>query len=277
MSAASVSIAPVGLVRASALPATRRTRRAASVAAPRRIEDARIGCRRGDAQRVRVAHPDEGFTDGNPLATAENQDLETKLGRAAMVGFFFTTVGDVVTRGEGPVEQLRDEQMFLLNHINPATVAKDILEVGGIYVESVFIVWLCLAAAFILAVQQGLSSPVRTYSSKKNKRESLKANGERVGVMLESVRDALNLQVQEQKPYELFNGRLAMMGFAFALVGEAVTSQGPLEQLNLETGVPVIDSELFGAFFIAGVFFNVVATGATVGKRAWAKGKSQVR
>ena len=277
MSAASVSIAPVGLVRASALPATRRTRRAASVAAPRRFEDARIRCRRGDAQRVRVAHPDEGFTDGNPLATAENQDLEMKLGRAAMVGFFFTTVGDVVTRGEGPVEQLRDEQMFLLNHINPATVAKDILEVGGIYVESVFIVWLCLAAAFILAVQQGLASPVRTYSSKKNKRESLKANGERVGVMLESVRDALNLQVQEQKPYELFNGRLAMLGFAFALVGEAVTSQGPLEQLNLETGVPVIDSELFGAFFIAGVFFNVVATGATVGKRAWAKGKSQVR
>ena len=151
MSAASVSIAPVGLVRASALPATRRTRRAASVAAPRRFEDARIGCRRGDAQRVRVAHPDEGFTDGNALATVENQDLEMKLGRAAMVGFFFTTVGDVVTRGEGPVEQLRDEQMFLLNHINPATVAKDILEVGGIYVESVFIVWLCLAAAFILA------------------------------------------------------------------------------------------------------------------------------
>ena len=70
MSAASVSIAPVGLVRASALPATRRTRRAASVAAPRRFEDARIGCRRGDAQRVRVAHPDEGFTDGNSLATA---------------------------------------------------------------------------------------------------------------------------------------------------------------------------------------------------------------
>ena len=196
MSAASVSIAPVGLVRASALPATRRTRRAASVAAPRRFEDARIACRRGDAQRVRVAHPDEGFTDGNSLATAENQDLEMKLGRAAMVGFFFTTVGDVVTRGEGPVEQLQDEQMFLLNHINPATVAKDILEVGGIYVESVFIVWLCLAAAFILAVQQGLSSPVRTYSSKKNKRESLKANGELVGVMLESVRDALNLQVQ---------------------------------------------------------------------------------
>ena len=98
MSAASVSIAPVGLVRASALPATRRTRRAASVAAPRRFEDARIRCRRGDAQRVRVAHPDEGFTDGNPLATAENQDLEMKLGRAAMVGFLAAVGAELATQ-----------------------------------------------------------------------------------------------------------------------------------------------------------------------------------
>ena len=225
--------------------------------------------------RVRVAHPDEGFTDGNPLATAENMDLEMKLGRAAMVGFFFTTVGDVVTRGAGPVEQLRDEQTFIMNHINPAMIAKDALEVAGIYVESVFIVWLCLAAAFILAVQQGLASPVRTYSSKKSaRRAELEASSERLGVMLASVKDALDVQVREQKPYELFNGRLAMLGFAFALVGEAVTKRGPLEQFNLETGVPVIDEELFGAFFLLGVVFNVVATGANVWKTAWAKGKS---
>merc|ERR1719258_621435 len=80
--------------------------------------------------------------------------------------------------------------------------------------------------------------------------------------MLDSVKDALDVQVRTQRPYELFNGRLAMLGFAFAVVGEAVTKQGPLEQLNLETGVPVIDEELFGAFFLLGVVFNVVATGA---------------
>ena len=49
---------------------------------------------------------------------------------------------------------------------------------------------------------------------------------------------------------------------------------GPLEQLNGETGIPVIDAELFGAFFLLGVLFNVVATGVTVGTRAWQKGKS---
>ena len=283
MSAALVRIAPVVRVRASALPEARAARIAARArATSRRFESASplrtssgTARSRGDAVRVRVAHPDEGFTDGNPLATAENMDLEMKVGRAAMVGFFFTTVGDVVTRGAGPVEQLRDEQTFLMNHINPAMIAKDALEVAGIYVESVFIVWLCLAAAFILAVQQGLASPVRTYSSKKSaRRAELEASGERLGVMLASVKDALDVQVREQKPYELFNGRLAMLGFAFALVGEAVTKQGPLEQFNLETGVPVIDEELFGAFFLLGVVFNVVATGANVGKTAWAKGKS---
>ena len=282
MSAALVRIAPVVRVRASALPEARAARIAAPArATSRRFESAsplrpsRTARSRGDATRVRVAHPDEGFTDGNPLATEENMDLEMKVGRAAMVGFFFTTVGDVVTRGAGPVEQLMDEQTFIMNHVNPAMIAKDALEVAGIYVESVFIVWLCLAAAFILAVQQGLASPVRTYSSKKSaRRAEMEARGERLGVMLDSVKDALDVQVRTQRPYELFNGRLAMLGFAFAVVGEAVTKQGPLEQLNLETGVPVIDEELFGAFFLLGVVFNVVATGANVGKTAWAKGKS---
>jgi photosystem II protein len=49
---------------------------------------------------------------------------------------------------------------------------------------------------------------------------------------------------------------------------------GPLEQLTFETGVPVIDAELFGAFFLFGVFFNVVATGVKVGAKAWKNGKS---
>ena len=81
--------------------------------------------------------------------------------------------------------------------------------------------------------------------------------------------------VKEQEPYERFNGRLAMVGFALACVGDVGSGGlGPLEQLDLETGIPVIDAELFGAFFLFGVFFNVVATGVTVTSRAWQKGKS---
>jgi photosystem II protein len=44
-------------------------------------------------------------------------------------------LGDVLTRGEGPLEQLRAEETYVLNHINPVEILKDTLEVAGFYVE----------------------------------------------------------------------------------------------------------------------------------------------
>lgn len=38
-------------------------------------------------------------------------------------------------------------------------------------------------------------------------------------------------------------GRVAQLGFAAALIGEAVTGVGPLAQLGLETGIPLKDAE----------------------------------
>ena len=37
-----------------------------------------------------------------------------------------------------------------------------------------------------------------------------------------------------------------MLGITLAFIGDGFTHVGPMEQLNLETGVPVIDEELFG-------------------------------
>ena len=97
----------------------------------------------------------------------------------------------------------------------------------------------------------------------------------RVDNTITGFKEALRDVVKEQSPYELFNGRLAMVGFALAVAGDRATGGlGPLEQLTFETGVPVIDAELFGAFFLFGVFFNVVATGVKVGAKAWKNGKS---
>lgn len=45
------------------------------------------------------------------------------------------------------------------------------------------------------------------------------------------------------KENELFVGRVAMLGFAASLLGEAVTGQGILAQLNLETGIPIYEAE----------------------------------
>jgi photosystem II 22kDa protein len=45
------------------------------------------------------------------------------------------------------------------------------------------------------------------------------------------------------KENELFVGRMAQLGFAAALLGEALTGAGPLGQLGLETGIPLGEAE----------------------------------
>jgi photosystem II protein len=154
----------------------RRPRQPARAGARLRARLSRPPRRRRDAN-ARAPPPSNGDAPSDSfdgLGSLFNNDdvsedaraLETRLGRAAMLGFFFTTVGDVVTRGEGPLEQLRDEETYVLNHINPVGLVQDALGLAGFYVETVLLVWLCLAACFLLAVQNGLANPVRTYSSK---------------------------------------------------------------------------------------------------------------
>ncbi|KAM7256091.1 hypothetical protein ACFE04_011832 [Oxalis oulophora] len=52
------------------------------------------------------------------------------------------------------------------------------------------------------------------------------------------------------KQNELFVGRVAMIGFAASLLGEALTGKGILSQLNLETGIPIYEAEPLLLFFI---------------------------
>lgn len=52
------------------------------------------------------------------------------------------------------------------------------------------------------------------------------------------------------KQNELFVGRVAMIGFAASILGEAITGKGILSQLNLETGVPIYEAEPLLLFFI---------------------------
>lgn len=53
------------------------------------------------------------------------------------------------------------------------------------------------------------------------------------------------------KENELFVGRLAQLGFAASLVGEAATGLGPLAQFGLETGIPLNETEPLLLAFIA--------------------------
>jgi len=58
------------------------------------------------------------------------------------------------------------------------------------------------------------------------------------------------------KSNELFVGRLAMLGFASALIGEILTGKGALAQLGYETGLPTFEID---EIIIATIAFNLVA------------------
>ncbi|XP_022894220.1 photosystem II 22 kDa protein, chloroplastic-like [Olea europaea var. sylvestris] len=66
------------------------------------------------------------------------------------------------------------------------------------------------------------------------------------------------------KENELFVGRVAMIGFAASLLGEAVTGKGILSQLNLETGIPIYEAEPLLLFFI---LFNLLGAIGALGDR----------
>jgi photosystem II 22kDa protein len=60
---------------------------------------------------------------------------------------------------------------------------------------------------------------------------------------------------------QLFVGRLAQLGFASALLGEALTGKGPLAQIGLETGIPLNEAEPLLLFSILFTLFAAVNEG----------------
>jgi photosystem II 22kDa protein len=63
------------------------------------------------------------------------------------------------------------------------------------------------------------------------------------------------------KANELFVGRMAQLGFAAALLGEALTGLGPLGQLGIETGIPLNEAEPLLLFSIAFTLFAAINEG----------------
>ena len=190
---------------------------------------------------------------------------ELNLGRSAMLGFAATTYLDVSTNGLGPIEQLIGEEKSLVTHVvNPLNLAKDVLEVTGLYVESIILVWVFLSGVFLLAVTSGLRKPSTSTMSGMSR-----PNGEnRVDAMAGIVKSAWREQVRENKKYEIFNGRLAMLGITASFIGDYFLAEGPMEQVAQELGVPVIDQEIFALVFLSAASFLLVSTLVRVGRRA---------
>ncbi|RLN24948.1 Chlorophyll a/b binding protein domain-containing protein [Panicum miliaceum] len=66
------------------------------------------------------------------------------------------------------------------------------------------------------------------------------------------------------KSNELFVGRLAQLGVAFSIIGEIITGKGALAQLNIETGVPINEIEPLVLFNV--LFFFIAAVNPGTGK-----------
>lgn len=57
-------------------------------------------------------------------------------------------------------------------------------------------------------------------------------------------------------------GRVAQLGFAAGLIGEAITGKGMLEQFGLETGIPLHQAEPLLLAFIGFILFASVNEGS---------------
>merc|ERR1712100_83452 len=112
----------------------------------------------------------------------------------------------------------------------------DALEVTGLYVESVILVWVSLSGVHAKAA--------------------------------DIIKVAWIEQVRENKKWELFNGRLAMLGITASFIGDYLLAEGPLEQVTQELGVPIIDQGIFALMFLSAASFVLVSTLVRVGRRA---------
>ena len=185
-------------------------------------------------------------------------DAELNLGRSAMLGFAATTIVDAsIMPTLGPIEQLIGEEKSIVAHVvNPINLVKDALEVTGLYVESVILVWVFLSGVFLLGVMSGLRTPKTSTSSGVHAKAA------------DIIKMAWIEQVRENKKWELFNGRLAMLGITASFIGDYLLAEGPLEQVSQELGVPVIDQEIFALVFLSAASFLLVSTLVRVGRRA---------
>jgi len=64
------------------------------------------------------------------------------------------------------------------------------------------------------------------------------------------------------KANELFVGRMAQLGFAISLIGEALTGKGILAQFDIETGLPLTETEPLLIFFIIFTLFAAINEGS---------------
>lgn len=187
---------------------------------------------------------DKNAFEVNPVAPAFTRRREVFIGRLAMSGFLAAVIGEIIT-GKGILGQL-----YLETNLPPVAINALIAGVG-------------------LYSVAGLLNPA-TWSKENQEDVAKRPKG--------AVQDPKNINAAATpgkflgipgfepgftKRNELLVGRLAMLGFFAALVGEKITHKGALGQIGLLPGIPTNIDPFYASVALAVwvVFWGFSAVG----------------
>ncbi|GFR52578.1 hypothetical protein Agub_g15171 [Astrephomene gubernaculifera] len=176
-----------------------------------------------------------------PIKLGFTKTNELFVGRLAMLGFASSLIGEILT-GKGPLAQFGYETGL-----------------NGIEVDG-FVVAL-IAFNLIAAVLPTSQTFVPEEQESIKERPAGPLQDPRI-TLLEPKRFFGVKGFGFTKENELFVGRMAQLGFAFSLIGEAVTGKGALAQFDIETGLSLRDTEFGLLVFILFLLFAAVNEGS---------------
>jgi len=157
---------------------------------------------------------------GIPPMLRFTKDRELQCGRVAMFGWAASILGELVT-GKGALAQIGIETGLPLRETEP-------------------LVLLFILSNIILPLLPASGQFVEAKKPWWKEEEEARAEARRRGPLtVDDFWDFLAFQLGLSKENELLIGRLAQLGFATSLVGEALTGMGPLAQVRMEENLPM--------------------------------------
>jgi len=184
-----------------------------------------------------------------PITLGFSKANELFVGRTAMIGFAAAVLGEVLT-GKGALAQFDIETGLPLFDTEPLILA-----------FTAFNIFAALAGSAGLTTGKFVPDEEELKPRKKGALQdasvSLATPGKFFGIS----------GFGFSKENELFVGRMAQLGFAASLIGEAITGKGPLAQFDMETGLSLSQTEpllLFSIVLLATTAINPFATGKFV-------------
>jgi len=192
----------------------------------------------GNTKAVAPAAPKKAASTFKLGFTKEN---ELFVGRLAMLGFSASLIGEIIT-GQGALAQFGYETGLTITQVDEFIL--------GLIAFNFIAAILPTSQTFVPEEQEALTT--RPKGPLQDPTISLLEPKKFFGVT----------GFGFTKKNELFVGRMAQLGFAASLLGEALTGKGPLAQFGFETGLPVWEAEFGLVVFILFFLFAAINPGS---------------